>query len=191
MRAFWLAGSALLMASGAYAADPEELGCMEQSYSADQSGEINGLLPQIDMLASGDNPAMDAMGVLVGTVAADCAATYQWNEAEFEPAILFELGRLMEVAIRRHGPLPQEDITRIDAALAKGDRTALWTALEEQVALGMAGVPDSISDGNAMVFGTFMLETGLGLDEKKAEQVGAFLATRAMQRASRRAFAAQ
>lgn len=191
MRVFWTAGAALLVASGAQAADPEELGCMEQNYTAEQVSQINGLLPQIDMMAAGDNPAMNAMGMLVGAAASSCAATFGWDEAEFQPAIFFELGRLMEQSIRRHGPLPQEDIVKIDAALAKGDREALWAALEQQVAQGVAGDPDTVSPGNAMLFGTFMLELGLGLEQEKAEQVGAFLATRAMQRSSRRAFGGQ
>ena len=191
MRALWLAGVALMMASGAQAADPDELGCMEQNYTPEQTAQIDGLLPQVDMMAAADNSAMNAMGMLVGGAASSCAATYTWDQTQFQAAIFFELGRLMEQAIRRHGPLAQEDIAKIDEALAKGDRTALWTALEQQVMQGMEGQPDSVSPGNAMLFGTFMLEVGLGLEQEKAEKVGAFLATRAMQRSSRRAFAGQ
>ena len=191
MRAYWLAGAALMVASDAQAGDQSELGCMEQSYTAEQMSQINGLLPQIDMMAAGDNPAMNAMGMLVGSAASSCAATLGWDEAEFQPAIFFELGRLLEQSVRRHGPLLQDDIVKIDAALAKGDREALWSALEQQVAQGMAGDPESVSPGNAMLFGSFMLEVGLGLEQEKAEQVGAFLATQAMQRSSRRAFSGQ
>lgn len=191
MRAFWLAGAALALASGAQAGELAELDCMAKSYTAEQSREIDRLLPTIDMLAAGENVAMNALGMVAGSAVTECATGYEWDDAEFEPAIFFEMGRLMEQAVRRHGPLPREDVARIDQALAKGDRTALWRALEEQVALGVAGQPDSISDSNAIVFGAFMLEIGAGLDEAKAEQVGAFLATMAMQRSSRRAFAAQ
>jgi hypothetical protein len=191
MRRFWLAGAALLMASGAQAGEADELGCMEKSYSAEQSADIDELLPEIDLLAGGDSPQMNAMGMLVGTAASTCAATLEWTDAEFEPAILFELGRLMEQAMRRHGPLAGEEIAVIDAALIKGDRTALWAALEEQVMIGMGGEPNQISDTNTTLFGAFLLEIGIGFDEAKAEQIGAFLATKAMQRASKRTFATQ
>lgn len=191
MRAFWLAGMALALASGAQAGELAELDCMAKSYTTDQSREIDRLLPAVDMLAAGENPEMNALGMLVGSAAMECASSFEWDDAEFEPAVFFELGRLMEQAVRRHGPLPREDVARIDQALAKGDRAALWRALEEQVALGVAGQPDSISNANAMVLGAFMLEIGAGLDEAKGEQVGVLLATMAMQRSSRRAFAGQ
>lgn len=191
MRAFWLAGAALLLASGAQAADPAQLDCMANSYTVEQTGQIDALLPQIDMLADGDSPAMEGLGMLAGTAVISCAATHQWDETDFEPAIFFEVGRLMEQAIRRHGPLTRDEVTKVDAALAKGDRSSLWTALEEQVALGVAGETDEVSSRNAMLFGAFMLELGIGMDEAKAEQVGALLGTLAMQRASRRIFAEQ
>jgi len=191
MRAFWLAGAALLLASGAQAADPAQLDCMANSYTFEQTGQIDALLPQIDMLADGDSPAMEGLGMLAGTAVISCAATHQWDETDFEPAIFFEVGRLMEQAIRRHGPLTRDEVTKVDAALAKGDRSSLWTALEEQVALGVAGETDEVSSRNAMLFGAFMLELGIGMDEAKAEQVGALLGTLAMQRASRRIFAEQ
>lgn len=191
MQAFWLAGAALMMASGAQAADPSQLECMDKSYTAAQRAEIDQLLPTVDMLAEGENPGMNAVGMLAGAAVMECASQYNWDDRSFEPAIFFELGRLMEVAMRRHGPLGRDDIAKIDAALAKGDRTALWAALEEQVALGVAGEPDSVSPGNAALFGVFMLELGIGLEGPKPEQVGAFLGAQAMQRSSRRAFAGQ
>ena len=189
MRAYWMVGAALLLASGAQAADPAQLDCMANSYTVEQTGQIDAFLSQIDMLADGDSPAMEGLGMLAGTAVISCAATHQWDEAGFEPAIFFEVGRLMEQAIRRHGPLTRDEVTKVDAALSKGDRSSLWTALEEQVALGVAGATDEVSSRNAMLFGAFMLELGIGMDDAKAEQVGTFLGTLAMQRASRRIFA--
>lgn len=191
MRAFVLAGAALLMASSAaQAGNGDELGCMQQSYTAAQNGQIDRALPQVDLLGNTENPAMDTLGEIVGEAVAGCATKLQWTDLEFETAILFEIGRLLEAGIRRHGPLPQSDIAKVDAALARGDRTALWSAIERQVAVGMSGAEEAISDADTTVMGAFMLEVGVGLDLNKAEQVGAFLATRAMQRASRREFTA-
>jgi hypothetical protein len=190
MRAFVLGGAALLMASAAQAGNGDELGCMEKSYTAAQNGQLDRLLPQVDLLGNADSPAMDPLGEIVGEVVAECATKLEWTDLEFETAILFEIGRLLETGIRRHGPLAQSDIAKVDAALARGDRRALWSAIERQVAVGMSGEEEAISDTDSTVMGAFMLEIGVGFDMDKAEQVGAFLATRAMQRASRREFTA-
>lgn len=190
MRAFVLGGAALLMASAAQAGNGDELGCMQQNYTAAQNGQLDRLLPQVDLLGNADSPAMDPLGELVGEAVAGCATKLEWTDLEFETAILFEIGRLLETGMRRHGPLTQEEIAKVDAALARGDRNSLWSAIEKQVAVGMSGEEAAISDADSVVMGAFMLEIGVGFDMTKAEQVGAFLATRAMQRASRREFTA-
>ena len=191
MRAFVLGGAALLMASAAQAGNGDELRCMQKSYTAAQNGQLDRLLPQVDLLGNADSPAMDPLGELVGEVVMGCATKHDWTDIEFETAILFEIGRLLETGMRRHGPLKQAEIAKVDAALARGDRSALWSAIERQVAVGMSGEEAVISDDDTVVMGAFMLEIGVGFDMTKAEQVGAFLATRAMQRASRREFTAE
>lgn len=190
MRGYVLGAASLLMASGAQAGNGDELACMQQSYTAEQSGQLDRLLPQVDLLGSSQSPAMDTLGGIVGEVVAGCVMKLKWEDREFESAVLFEVGRLLETGMRRHGPLTQAEISRVDTALARGDRTALWTAIEQQVAIGMSGGEEEISDADSVLMGAFMLEIGVGLDVNKAEQVGAFLATRAMQRASRREFTA-
>jgi len=186
----WLAGAAVLMASGAQAGEPDELQCVEAGYTPEEIVEIDDLLSQIDVLSGGENAAMNALGMLVGTSAIDCAETYDWADGEFEAVLYYELGRWMETAIRRHGPLPQGDVVRVDTALAKGDRRSLWAALEEQVNLGIAGEDTELSPENAKAFEEFMLEVGFGIDDTTAEQIGAYLAAMAMQRISARDFAA-
>jgi hypothetical protein len=185
-----LAGAALTMTAPAWAGEKAELNCVPNAYTAEQKTELDGLLGKINILAEGEDPAMDALGVLVMTTASDCATRFGWSDAELEPALFHELGRLMEIGFVRHGQLSSEEIASVDAALAKGDRTALWAALEEQLAQGMAGDVETVTDANALLFGTFMLESGVGLDEAKAEQVGVYLAAKAMQRASARQFTA-
>jgi hypothetical protein len=190
MRVFVLSGAALLITSGAQAGNRDELACIQQSYTAEQSGQLDRLLPQVDILGSSQSPAMDRLGGIVGEAVAGCVMKLKWEDREFESAVLFEVGRLLETGMRRHGPLTQAEIAMIDTALARGDRSALWAAIEEQVAVGMSGGEEEISDEDSVLMGAFMLEIGVGLDENKAEQVGAFLATRAMQRASQREFIA-
>lgn len=191
MRAMLLvAGAALTMASPAWAGDKAELACMPKAYSAEQTAEIDGLLARVDIMGEGEDPAMDGLGGVVLSVAMECASQFDWSDAEMEPALLHEFGRLMEVGFVRHGQLSASDIAKIDAALAKGNRASLWAALEEQLTQGMTGGGDEVSDTNAEIFGQFILETGVGLEESKAEQVGVYLAAKAMQRASARQFTA-
>lgn len=191
MRGMLLLGAAALtMAVPAWAGEASELSCLPNSYTAEQKTEIDGLLGKVNLLGEGEDPAMDALGMLVLGVAEDCMTQFDWTEAEIEPALLHEFGRLMEVGFRRTASLSANEIAQVDAALGRGDRTALWGALEAQLAQGMGGDTETVSDENAAVFGLFILETGLALSEAKGEQVGVYLASKAMQRASARQFTA-
>jgi hypothetical protein len=191
MRGMLLLGAAALtMAAPAWAGEASELSCLPNSYTAEQKTEIDGLLGKVNLLGEGEDPAMDALGMLVLGVAEDCMTQFDWTEAEIEPALLHEFGRLMEVGFRRTASLSANEIAQVDAALGRGDRTALWAALEAQLAQGMGGDTETVSDENAAVFGLFILETGLPLSEAKGEQVGVYLASKAMQRASARQFTA-
>lgn len=196
MRGLILTGGAALslvslaMAAPAWAGEQAELACVEKGYTADQTAQLDGLLAKVNLLGEGEDPAMDALGVLVIGAASGCMSEFAWTEAEIEPALLHEFGRLLEVGFRRHGKLAASEIAQIDATLATGDRAALWSALEEQLEMGLSGEGESVSEANAATFGLFIMETGFGLDEAKAEQAGVYLAAKAMQRASARQFIA-
>ncbi len=191
MRGMLLLGAAALtMAAPAWAGEKGELACLQNSYTAEQKTQIDGLLAKVNILGEGEDPAMDAMGILVLGAAEGCMTRFEWTDTEIEPALLYEFGRLMEVGFLRHGKLSANEIAQVDAALGRGDRTALWAALEAQLAQGMGGDTETVSDENAAVFGLFIMETGLPLDEAKGEQVGVYLAAKAMQRASLRQFTA-
>jgi hypothetical protein len=185
-----LAGAALTLASPAAAGDTGELACLEKTYTAAQRAELNGLIGTVNILGTGEDPALARLAELVTTTASACAAQLDWSEAELQPALLFEFGRLMEAGFLRNDKLTEDEMAAIDAALATGDRSDLWAALEEQLGAGMAGDADTVSDQNVDIFGSFILETGVGLDLDKAELVGVYLAAKAMQRASARQFAA-
>jgi hypothetical protein len=163
---------------------------VQNGYSADQKAEIDSLLAKVKLMSEGEDPAMESLGFVVMTSAADCASRFDWSDGEMAPAMLFEFGRLLEIGFLRHGDLTAAEIAKVDRALAKGDRSALWAALEEQLAQGMEGDTETVSNENAQLFGLFIIETGVGLEEAKAEQVGVYLAAKAMQRASARQFVA-
>lgn len=192
MRAKILLAAAVMVTAGpTLAGEKAELNCVQNGYSAAQRAEVDGLLARVNILGEGEDPAMDALGgLVVGSVSA-CAQQFGWDETEFEAGTLYEFARLLEVGFRRHGQLSGDEIAAVDFALARGDRTALWAALENQAGAGMTIGDDSASDAEANLFGLFILETGLGLDEAKAEQVGIYLAAKAMQRTNSRRFTAQ
>ncbi len=192
MRKMLLAGAALMMATSAQAGELSELGCVAKGYTAEKRTELDALLPKVDFLnGSGNEQVMEAFGQIVFASASSCGEELSSTSDELEPAMLNEFGRLIELGFRRNGAFNSEQIAKIDSTLAKGDRSALWKALEDQFMIGMAGSEITVSDENAAVLGTFIIETGLGLDDKTAEQVGVYLAAKVMQRTSARDFAAQ
>ena len=187
-----LAGAALMMATAAQAGSPSELSCVAKGYTAEQRTGLDALLPKVDFLGgSGNDQVMQAFGQIVFASASRCGEKFSWTNDELEPAMLNEFGRMIEVGFRRHGVYNAEQIAKIDSTLAKGERSALWKALEDQVMIGMSGAEITVSDENAAVLGAFIFETGLGMDEKTSEQVGVHLAAKVMQRTSARDFAAQ
>lgn len=192
MRKMLLAGAALMIAATAQAGEPSELSCVAKGYTAEQRSELDALLPDVDFLGtSADDRTMEAFGLIVYASASSCGEKFSWTDAELQPAFLNEFGRLIELRFRRHGAFNAEQIARIDSTLAKGDRLPLWKALEDQFMIGLAGSEVTVSDENAAVMGAFIIETGLGIDDKTAEQVGVYLAAKVMQRTSVRDFAAQ
>lgn len=191
MRRVLLAAAAMMMAQPALAEGPGDLTCMAQSYSPEQRAELDALLPEFKVENGGNDLVGNQMGELVVIVANECMTRLGWSEEQLLPAVLFELGRFMEIAFVRHGPLSTEELERIEATLADGDRTALWNALETEVQVGMSGQASDGGTDNALIYGQFMLEAGFGLDTAKAEQIGILLGAKAMQRFSTREFGAQ
>lgn len=186
-----LAGPALMIASSASAGEQAELACIQKGYSAEQKAEVDSLVGKVDVIGESNDPALESLGTLVMSVATGCGTQYGWTDPEAGSALLYEFGRLMELGFRRSGKLTNAEIARIDTALGKGDREALWDALEDQIAQGMGGDVETVNEANAEMFGNFILELGLGTDGGKPEQIGVYLAAKAMQRASARNFTSQ
>jgi hypothetical protein len=191
MRKFLLAAAAIMMAQPALAAGPEGLACMANSYTPEQQAQLDALLPQLKIENGGADPVGMQMGEVAIAAATECSTRLGWGEAQLLPAVLFEIGRFMEAAFVKHGPMSAEELERIEATLADGDRTALWEALEGEVRSGMTGQASQDGTDNALIYGQFMLEAGFGLDTTKAEQIGILLGAKAMQRFSTREFGAQ
>jgi hypothetical protein len=195
MRKVWPISAALVLSvtnpAAAQAAEPDELGCIAATYSPEQQGEVDALLPGLDLLFQRRSAMLDQLSLIILASASVCDSTYDWSDAEQESAMPNELGRLMELALRRHGRLTGEDVARVDALLATGDRSALWAALERHIGIGLAGRNEAIAHDEAIVMGQFIGDTGVGPEERKIEEISVYLAAKTMQRISARAFAVQ
>lgn len=191
MRKMVLAVVAAMLAQPVPAEGQTSLSCIAQSYSAKQLGQLDGWLPNLKTDAEVDDPTANQMAEMIFVVTTGCKEKLGWSDDQLQPAFLFEFGRLMELAFTQHGPLADEEIARLEATLAKGDRTALWAALEGDVISGMTGQTAITSPSSDALYVQLMLEAGFGVDKTKAEQIGIFLGTKAMQRFSQRVFSAQ
>jgi hypothetical protein len=186
-----LAVAAMMMAQPALAAGPDDLTCMANSYTPQQQAELDALLPQIKIENGGDDPIGAQLSEVVVAAASDCMERLSWSESQLLPAFVFEIGRFMEVAFVRHGPMSADELERIEATLADGDRTDLWDALESDVRAGLSGQASETGTDNDLIYAQFMREAGFGLDATKAEQIAILLGAKAMQRFSQREFGAQ
>jgi hypothetical protein len=194
MRKVWPVGAALVFGvtnAAAQAAEPGELGCVAATYSPEQQVEVDKLLPELDLLFQKRTAALDHLRVIILASASACDSTHDWSDAEQEAATLNELGRLMELALRRHGRLTGDDVARVDALLATGDRAALWAAMERHLGIGLARRSEAIAHDEAILMGQFIGDTGVGSEQRKIEEVSVYLAAKTMQRISARAFAEQ
>ncbi|MCB2065527.1 MAG: hypothetical protein KDE15_02675 [Erythrobacter sp.] len=190
----------LLIAVGALAlglsatpalAQDKGLRCMAASYTPAQRQQMAELGPRARFAdASGPNAAADALSDVAMDAVVHCITESGWGEDAAMFATFYELGRVNEAAFRQSGELSSEDLRRLDTALARGDRTALWDAIERGVWAGVADSDVGASDADAMVLGTFMLESGLGLNEQTANRVGVLLGFMGLQRVGQREFRA-
>ncbi|MEM6476733.1 MAG: hypothetical protein AAF687_11255 [Pseudomonadota bacterium] len=189
----WLfAASAALGASvAAQAEEPDQLGCIAETYTEQQKVEIDTLLPKLDVLFQTQPPSFVQLAQIITGVARTCAQANGWQLGKRDSASEHELGRIMELTLRQHGVLTPEDFDRIDALLVMGDRTRLWKVMEKHLRSGMTGSDERILPAEAQVMGSFLVETGLAPDQRKLDQVSVYLSAKTMQRITARDFAAQ
>ncbi len=164
--------------------------CMEEGYDTATLGQIEQLMGQVDIEAGDENIANAKLGQLVIEAVQFCIAEHGWNELQTFNAIIYEIGRLQELAMRQNGPLTPQEISNLDKALANGDRTQLWTIVEAQAQKGMVGEAVDVSDREAMILGMFIVAAGIPPTEEAGEDVGLLLGMMALQRIGAREFAA-
>ncbi|MEM7779148.1 MAG: hypothetical protein AAF697_02010 [Pseudomonadota bacterium] len=184
---------ALLLAPSAVLAQhevPESLTCLERSYTAQQNARINELLPT---MMPEDQAQSEELASYAASAAQICGSRYGWNRAQHVNAVVYEFSRLQEYRFRNYGPLSPEQLAGFDMALAAGDRSELWSAMESQINVA-ADMSESANDSDAegreadVVIGEFAVEVGLETGSK-AEQMGELLGYMALQRWARQKFA--
>ena len=184
-----MAGLLLTMPGVAQAA--EGLECMAQSYSAEEQAQIAALSKDFSFAEDGsDGGTRDKLSQYGIAAAFDCFEKNGWSEDELHYAMIYELGRLSEVAYRGSGRLTAEQIRLLDEALAERERTALWTLLERAVQAGLENREAETTPREEMMMGAFVIAAGLGSDEQTGEKVGELMGAMALQRIGRREFTA-
>ncbi|WAT18116.1 hypothetical protein OZN62_00635 [Aurantiacibacter sp. MUD11] len=193
LRKFTLSAAALALALplGATPALAQQKGltCMESAYTDSQRSEIAELGPQV-RFGDGNaaNPAADRLGSIAMAAVEQCITRHGWNEELAMYAAFYELGRLNNIAYRASGELTPTQLRQIDDALATGDRTRLWEAIERGLMGGMTGQDSAPPAGDAITLGAFVLGAGLGDDEANAVKVGILLGFMGLQRVGEREF---
>lgn len=185
----------LALALAALAAVPaqaqdEALGCMDLAYDKAELGEIGQLAPQVRFDGGVNNAAAERVGEIALRAVFACSGQYGWNEPQTTQAMYYEMGRLYELAYRSTGLLSDEQLERIDTALAAGNRDAVWAAIERGVVAGMTGEASSGGRQDDFILGGFVIGAGLGSDEATGERIGVLLGFMALQRMGARDFAA-
>jgi hypothetical protein len=161
--------------------------CMAKSYDAGELTQIAALSKKLSFDDEGQG-AGNELAQISTKVAYECADKHGWPESVFYYAVIYELGRLSEAAYRRSGSLTDEQIRRIDSALATGDRSDVWAVMENAVRAGLENRdPVTTPEEDTLVAG-FLLAAGFGDDAALGEKVGELLGTMALQRVGRREF---
>lgn len=185
-------GLALSVGAAPAMAQGKGVRCMSSQYSEAQREQLNELGPRMALGSEIDQSVFDQIGDIAMTAVASCVERNGWNEELVLYASFYELGRLNEAAYRASGELTADQITRLDNALATGDRERLWAVVEQGVMGGVMGEEaGDVSNSEAMVMGAFLLGAGLlegPGDEDVAEKVGLLLGFMGLQRIGRRQF---
>lgn len=172
----FFAGAALMVCSPATAGEIGELGCMQNSYSASESAQLDSLLAQYR--SGGQNQSLYAIVDLVIKGVETCATRLEWTELEKSSAVSYESDRLELSSLLRQGTLEPGVTAKVDAALVVGNRTDLWDAVRYE---GLAGHTGAEIE-------RFVAELGFARDTAKGVQVRTYLKLLASLRASTRSF---
>ncbi len=170
-----LAGSQNALAQDAATAP---LDCMATSYTPEQREQLDTLLLQFDLLNEDDSDVSDkVIGIAISAVET-CDRRLDWTEGQKDFAYIYEVTRLSDAAFRLSGALAKNEITRIDTALAKGDRSNLARILADGF---LDQSSNEIDDDDALVLGLFAEEVGLNNNDEKTETLGVILSFWALQ----------
>ncbi len=181
---------AILFATPA-TAETAGLECMAASYDAEEQATLERL--SLDYGVGADHQGNEAAGQLAklaGAEAKECGDRAGWGQEELVYAALFEIGRVGENAIRHSAMFTPDQLQKIDAALAKGDRGTLWAGVERSVWAGMMKKDADGTPQDTFAMGAFLMGVGIGADDAVGEKTGMLLGMMALQRIGQREFLA-
>ena len=156
---------------------------MEKGYTAQELDLIASASGTADF---GDGGTMNEDAELIFQMAAiksaECANIHDWAGEVVEAAVLYEIGRMGEAAIRAGSYLAVGDIVTLDAALASGDRSGFWRAIETTVASETDTANWLGAREAAAEIDRFIIELGVDPDSDRAERLGVLFGLMGLQR---------
>lgn len=182
---------ALALSSAPALAQGKGIDCMANSYTASQRARMAEIGPDVSFGDGGTtNAAADELGDIAMAAVEQCLTRHGWTQEQAMYAAFYELGRVSEAGFRASGELTPEQLRRIDEALATGDRSRLWAAVERGLTGGMVDDGSGPPPGDAIAMGAFVLGAGIEATERNGERVGILLGFMGLQRLGRREFLA-
>ena len=181
----WIIGAAL--AGAAMAAQPAlaaaNLECIDAGYSAEQEKIFDAYYAGFT-IASLDSEESDGSNALVDPVAsraASCALEHGWSQDAIFNAIVFRMSVMLAAALEVKTPLTSEQMSSLEAALAKADQARLRAILGPGIEASLKGQPDpEMSDDDALYLGLLVIGAGLPMEQTYSEYAGALLGARMM-----------
>ncbi|HTN15219.1 MAG TPA: hypothetical protein VL094_10480 [Sphingomonadaceae bacterium] len=183
--------SALILAFPGAAHAAEGLACMGNSYDQERRSKIAAMSENFSMSDEEGTTSSEDLAEVAIEAADKCMAQEGWSEEALYYAGIYEISRLSELAYRNSGRLTADELSKLDEALNRSERPALWNALERAVEAGLKGEEAGMTSKEEFVMGSFVISAGLGADEVAAEKVGELLGLMALVRYSKREFEAQ
>ncbi|MEO5706643.1 MAG: hypothetical protein ABIT10_05555 [Alteraurantiacibacter sp.] len=189
---FSLLGTAtLVVAVPAVAGTTADVDCVRQSYGSEGTELIATLVrdPSFSGIGAKSGPVGEALGQLIQNSVRACGEEHGWSPEQLLFAVVYEVGRLTEEALRVTGGLTAPDINKLDVAITAHDNAEIWQMLERVMMATLGGDDEADSTpGEDTALRDFVQSAGLNTNDATVLSVGTLMGAIAMQRVGLREF---
>jgi hypothetical protein len=171
-----------LAASPALAA--RNLECMNSGYSEEQEQIFADYLENFTVASLDEEEDEDTPDPLVDPVsdrAVQCTLEHGWSPDAIYYAITYRLAVLLERALELKTPLSEEEMARMNKAIANADQDRLRAILgpDIEASLNNEDGPE-MSEQDELYLGLLVLGSGLPMEESYSNYIGLVLGARMM-----------